>query len=402
MSDPHGFLDSRLSSCSGLRRRAAVFVYENNLLTGRFVILSLLLLGAGVFCGSAFAQDIAVLWDVSGSMSAGQSAAYSEKFRSQIADLLLGHGIDQSLWTVTAPEPIPPGLENILTAGIAKSASRVLVVRFGTLRRAKYPALPYFDSTLIDRSKDYGYRDALAAAFPTKATDGKTNKDLVLAAASRYWFDRNSPGWYLVTISDFNQDSDVLNDAEQQLVDQFTTGRLAARTASLVLRWRSASFLQVRIEFDPRAINSRPIPALEPRVLEITKPRNGEKLPNGARPLFAWSWGGGTTNPEERIEYFSVIVTPRGSAMPIFKKSVRSGPVMADKTFPAGEYTWQVVATFVSSDNGNRLPPMMSTPATFLVQSSRYVWLIFLLLLGLVLGGAYGLNRWRENRRKAA
>lgn len=351
----------------------------------------------------AAAQDVAVLWDVSLSVNTSKASPYTDKFRQALLDLLVsGRGVDEHQWSVIRPDPYPPELQQILSGSrlIVSKDSRVLVVRFGRMKRARFPNLPYFDSTLITKQAGKDLSAELLNSFPRTALENMTNIGLAQAAAARYWYDRGSVGWYLVTISDFKSDAEQLTSAETTLIDQFTASRIAVRTRPAVLRFHETPAIAVQIEFHGRSA----APALPPapsRMLQLTTPREGAELKPNLRPTFAWVWGG-TDDEDAQAQHFSIVVTQRGASKPVLQRTVDRGPVVADKALPAGDYNWQVVASFAPSADGTRLAPVMSAPAHFRVQGSPFGWLIVVLAVIAVIGAAVALRRYQEAKRRPA
>jgi hypothetical protein len=337
------------------------------------------------------AQDVAVLWDVSGSIKALMGdPPYSADLRRSVAGVVLGQGISTTLWKVTSPPSLTPELGRVLDreSPLPGQGHHVLVLRFGRFERERYPSLPYFQSEDFPVDNLEQLETRMLRAFPERANEGYTNKDLAMAAASRYLYERGSTLWYLVIISDFNEDHiEKLNPTEMQVVDDFTTGRFADRTSPIVMRWAQNPGLKLLVEVDKRR-DAPALPAAPRRVpqLELISPRAKAKLSADRRPVFCWKW-----NAERPANGFVVVVTRLNPAGLTLSKSTESTCLTADKPFSPARYSWQVFA-----DNGS----VASAPVPFEVKGTGGGLQILLSLAAL--GGALWLIWYWKNKRRRA
>jgi hypothetical protein len=360
---------------------------------GRFFLGKLLLVLVALLVPSmGVSQDAAILWDVSGSISdKTKTPAYTEALRNSVAEIVTGRGVDRGLWRVTAPDPLPAELKIVLDGGRAVygSGDQIVVIRFGHFRRHEFPDLPYFPWKRIDASSQ-DVRAQLVAQFPADARDDKTNKDLAISAAARYFYEQKRSQWYLVTISDFNEDSVAdLNPAEAQIVDDFNAGRIAQQTRPLVLRWNRDPRIQVRIEFDRRNVAEQAVSPARPRVIELIAPKSNAEFKNGRPPTFSWLW----QDPEDVPKRYTVIVTEIGGNGRSFRKSASVTSATMDQTLSTGKYSWQV---FAELNNGETV---QAGPRPFVVASSGglgWGFLVFLAAVALVVGA------WIYTRKKSA
>jgi hypothetical protein len=281
--------------------------------------------------------------------------------------------------------------------GVLEKNDHVILVRFGTLNRnSGLPNLPfpYNEYQFSGHPEDL---NQLRASFPTQATDYWTNKFLAEASAAGYFHDKGSPSWYMVMISDFNQDThEKLLPNEAKLVDDYRAGRYLTVTSPAVLRLRSNPQVVLEVKFaaarkgtEEKRREAQQQPPTPPR-LEPIAPRSNSTVEAGSPVVFSWHWSGDT---------------PPGSYQLVATRADGSGTELSHLTratsftatqLKAGKYRWQVFAV-ISGQN------IASSPVPFEIQEKGTNPLLWLgVLAALIFGMVYFLNQRRGKLKGGA
>jgi hypothetical protein len=342
------------------------------------------------------AEDLAILWDISKSVPEG---LYRDDVRNAVRDVVSGRGVSSS-WQQTRPEPLETSVDQVLSGKrpMAGNKDRILIVHFGSLDRAsKIQNLPFsaWEFNVQQRS-DLGAQ--LLAKFPTRSTDQWTNKNLAEAAAARYFYDRKSSMWFLLMISDFNEDNrETLKPIERQFVDEYEAQLFAFATPPVVLRWKDDPRIIMKLKRVvargggknsdltniTKTDESRP-----QKLLELVSPANGAKIPSDRKLAFFWRWLG-----ESPPNGYHVVVThAEGPGGTVFSKSSPVSSVTSDKMLPPGRYRWQVFALLTDGSAS-------SQPLSFSVEGGAGAgWIVGTLLLAAVAGGLLYANMRRRKK----
>lgn len=335
----------------------------------------------------SWAEDVAILWDISKSVP---NVMYDERVHNGVKDLVLGKGL-ASGWDVTRPEPIDASVEGVLSGKrpMVRERDRILVVHFGSLKReSRIKNLPFSAWEFIfQREPDIAVQ--VLQAFPLRATDSWTNKNLAEAAAARYFYDRGSPAWFLIMISDFDQDNkEHLTPIERQFVDTYEAQRFVSVTPPVVMRWKENPRVIVKLKRALLRGKVPDLPTLPGRLLELLSPANGAKVPADRRLVFSWRWNG-----EKSPRGYQMIVTraepPRGT---VLSKASQVSSVTADKALLPGNYRWQVFALLEDGSISSQALP-------FSVEGGGgWGWIMVVLLVAAAVGALLYLNMRRQKR----
>jgi len=358
----------------------------------RCTFCAFLLFGVfGVAVSSA--QDVAILWDVSKSVSSARRGyQYPQEIRDAVLSLVFGRGVSGN-WNVPATQTASGAITRALngSAPLFGEGARLIVIRFGTRFRDQYHQVPFFwhqDFTSTDRNE---LERKVSGAFPADAREQLTNKDLAIAAAARYLFDQGSREWILLVVSDFAQDSRSLDPEERQVRDAFLASEFAERSPAVVIRWRTDPDLQIYLESDrsrrqaaPEAGHSEQTSS-SPDLLapELLAPVNDARLRHSVRPTFSWR------GPDRPPENFFLVVTRVGSPVPVLQSTTQATAVTAPQLLPSGKYQWQVFA----KTGGNSVA---SARRSFLVEGGFSWWWVVLALVLL----AIIVSTWFHNLRR--
>jgi hypothetical protein len=350
----------------------------------RCLLLTLVLLD---FLLPVRADDVAILWDISRSVP---EQMYSPLVGNTVLALLGGRDLPEG-WHVTVPSPAPPQLDRVLQGRgpMIAEGERILLVRFGALnRQSGVPHLPFSVTEL--QFSGPATEDQLRAAFPTHPSENWTNKMLVEAGAARYLCDAGSARFFLVLISDLNQDNqEALLPQENILVDSYRAGKFVTKTDPAILRLRSQDrvVIEIRHAEARQAARKREVPPPPPpppaRTLLPIAPVQNASLPEGNRVTFSWRWNG-----DEPADSFQLVVTHLDSRRTILSRATKASSVTSPAALEAGRYRWQVFALAKEQ--------RFNTPAVpFEVQGgTRPVWVVAAVLLA-----AGGLVWWRNHHR---
>jgi hypothetical protein len=326
------------------------------------------------FSVSTPAQDLAILWDVSQSVfSSHHQNRYPESVRTAVASLVFGRGIGGD-WSIPPTQNMPSPISRALsgTAPLIGEGSRVVVIRFGTRFRERYPLLPFFWHQDFESVVLHDLEHTISEVFPADATEQLTNKDLAMAAAAKYLFEQHSRQWVLLVVSDFAQDQRELSAEERQIRDSFISSDFVERSPAVVLRWRLDPDLQLYLEVD-HSKNDQQETESEPEtgipVLKLQNPAHNKKFQDGARPIFSWF-----LSSKKPAEKYFLVVTRAGNQAPILERSTQTTSVTAPQQLSSGTYRWQVFAEV----GGNSIS---SSPGTFIVEKGFPWWLVLLLLI---------------------
>jgi hypothetical protein len=211
---------------------------------------------------------------------------------------------------------------------------------------------------------------------------------LAEAAAARYFYDRGSKQWFLVMVSDFNQDSkERLQPEEISFLDAYEAQRFASLTPPAVLRLRSNDRVIIKIKHAVSKGQVADLPQLPAQLLELVSPARNARLSSQARTAFSWRWNG-KTPPENYRVVVTKLDAPPGTAL---SKSTQATALTPDKPLAAGRYRWQVYAV-------TKRDPVASLAVPFSVKGQAEIgW--FLVVLALA-GAFVGLLVWLNRRRR--
>lgn len=340
--------------------------------------------------GQTSAEDVAILWDISKSVPRGM---YGERVRNGVRDLVLGKGLGSG-WEVTRPEPKDAPIEEVLSGKrpMVRERDRILVVHFGSLNRdSKIENLPFSAWELTwQGGSDTGAQ--LLQAFPLRPTDDWTNKNLAEAVAARYFYDRKSATWFLIMISDFNEDNkELLRPIERRFLDTYEAQRFASVSPPAVMRWKDDPRVILKLKRAVPRGKVSDLPTLSGRLLELLSPGNGTKIPVDRKIVFSWRWNG-----DKLPKSYQVVVTraeaPGGT---VLSRVSQVSSLSSDKALPPGNYRWQVFALLEDGSTSSQALP-------FSVGGARASgWLVLIVLAAVVTCLLLYLNRRRRHSRSA-
>ena len=350
-------------------------------------IVIVVLICVGLFSISdARASDVALLYDVSKSML---PSWYSSTVRNDMASLIVGDGISTTRWQVSATAQ---GETKIVAAiqgqsSLLEPGDRLLIIAFGEMRTPA--AFPYFNVVNVTVTDMQQARKTMLNGMPFNPTDKWTNKLLSAAVASKIFTDGGSREWYVVMVSDFNQDyPSPLSQEMEELIDRYEVNSDYSKEGRLVLRLSDDHRLQVRVY---RVVYKSAVPSPQP-VAEGTivclSPTRASKVKTGSPVRFSWSCRGLSSGAPDA--YSLNVVRGETSTRPVLTRHVKSNSFTYQDGLDAGTYNWWVTAFMAGGQ-------LSSQKVTFRVTGGSPWFIIILILLAV---GVFVLSKILSQRKR--
>lgn len=317
----------------------------------------------------------AILIDVSLSMSDISANNWKQDVRTFLTQVIQDGTIDQDTWQI---DGLGQEFAEDLRSGnvLHQTGEPLFIAEIGEVS----PTPPYLDRMTMERpTTPVEAARQIERVFPSRFNDQWTYIDLALEVTRQRMLKQGVWGWYLIIVSDMDQDYDDSGKVQQDLrriANQYGVGLRSEKRAALA--YRNDTSLRISINFvesltDPcDAHPDRPscdgpeVAAEGTGQVRLRLPEAGAVILPDEAPTFRWQAPTKSTG-------FELVLRDEEKIYGRYRRQNRL--LQLQDPLPEGQYEWHVVGF----SNGERI---RSPESTFVVQADTgsYSWLLYALL----------------------